>query len=567
MKTRIAYLDNLRTFAIFLVVVVHSGLVYEQVLQNTWIVVDPDKADWIGLIRMYLDLFIMFTIFFISGYLVPVSAGKKTTRQFIVSKVKRILVPWLIAVLTLIPLYKMIFLYSRGLPQEPWYTYFHLFHRTGADPYVFSDNPTQNWLWFLPVLFVFQLLYLAIYKWKLLPGKFSLSAGVLITFLIGVVSSMLLSHAGLTGWQHSAFLDFQRERLIPYFMVFLLGTLCYRNKVLEAPKNVKAYIIANVVLTLSLGIFTAVALNLFFNLLDPEREYYFISGFADSAVYYVTALGSMFSFLYILIYAFRFTFNKTSQIMKLLNRNSYAVYIIHMIVVGLFAFVMVSIPIPAWSKFVVLTVLAFIASNVLVSGYRRFVQKHTYLKLAGAAAFVLLFLAFTENHRDIDAGRDTVQRALPSDTIPDMSLHEAVIRGDMDVIGNLISRGADPDEKEPTGGSSPLITAALFGKTEAAEALIEAGADLDFVNFEGSTALITAAFFGRTDFVRLLLENGADTSIRNNSGSTAYEAANAPFESVKGIYDYFRQTFGPMGLRLDDDELKAERQVVAGLLK
>ena len=44
MKTRIYFLDNLRTFLIFLVVVIHSGLVYEAVLENTWIVIDPNGS-------------------------------------------------------------------------------------------------------------------------------------------------------------------------------------------------------------------------------------------------------------------------------------------------------------------------------------------------------------------------------------------------------------------------------------------------------------------------------------------------------------------------------------------
>ena len=73
MKTRIYFLDNLRTFLIFLVVVLHSGIVYESILENIWIVSDPDKNNSIGLIRMYLDLFVMFTMFFISGYFIPIS--------------------------------------------------------------------------------------------------------------------------------------------------------------------------------------------------------------------------------------------------------------------------------------------------------------------------------------------------------------------------------------------------------------------------------------------------------------------------------------------------------------
>jgi len=118
MKTRIYFLDNLRTFLILLVVLIHSGIVYETILQDTWIVSDPLKNSSIGLIRMYLDLFVMFLIFFISGYFIPRSLETKTAGDFIKSKFKRIMLPWIMAVFTLIPAYKVILLYSRGLHHD-----------------------------------------------------------------------------------------------------------------------------------------------------------------------------------------------------------------------------------------------------------------------------------------------------------------------------------------------------------------------------------------------------------------------------------------------------------------
>jgi uncharacterized membrane protein YesL len=182
---------------------------------------------------------------------------------------------------------------------------------------------------------------------------------------------MVISGAGLTGWYHSGFLEFQRERLLPYFMVILAGRPCVKKrKVFEAPKNMKLYIWANVVLTFALGIFTAVALNLFFNLIEPGRNYFFVSDFVDRLVYYLTALLSMFSFLYILIHVFRFNLNKTGPLMNELNRNSYGVYIIHLIVLGGIALVMLPWAMPAMLKFLMLTVLTFVLSNLLVSGYR-----------------------------------------------------------------------------------------------------------------------------------------------------------------------------------------------------
>ncbi|MCP4259791.1 MAG: ankyrin repeat domain-containing protein [Planctomycetes bacterium] len=45
-----------------------------------------------------------------------------------------------------------------------------------------------------------------------------------------------------------------------------------------------------------------------------------------------------------------------------------------------------------------------------------------------------------------------------------------------------------------------------------------AGADLNCQNNEGSTPLITAAVFCRTEVVKALLDNGADKTSRNKAG-------------------------------------------------
>jgi fucose 4-O-acetylase-like acetyltransferase len=570
MKTRIYFLDHLRTLMIFLVVVLHSGLVYEHVLQNSWIVVDPVKANSIGMIRLYLDLFIMFTIFFISGYLGPMSLKSKTAIEFIQSKVKRILIPWVIAVFTLIPAYKFIFLYSRGLPQEEWFSYFHFFERAGSDLSFYANNPAQNWLWFLPVLFMFQVIYLALAKTKVLSLKINLKTAVIVMFIVGVVSSVTIAQLGLNGWYDSAILHFQRERLLVYFMSFLLGSLCYKLKVFESTKkNKRLYIIANVVLTFTLGIFTAVALNTFFNIIDPQRNYYFISQFADRVAYYAFGLASQLTLLYIFLYGFRHSLNKRYVLMDELNRNSYSVYIIHTIVLGVVALSLMALPVPPMVKFLMVTILTVGLSNLLIYSWRTIRQREINTKTVATAilSLVIVMAAFTAYPETTNTEE---QQTETTETSPapqsGNSIHAAVISGDVEAVKSIIASGADLNEKEPAGGSSPLMTACVFGKTEIVQVLIESGADLNVTNNDGSTALHTAAFFCRTEIVKALLNKGIDTSVVNNSGATAAQSVMAPFEAVKGIYEYFARVYEPLGLQLDPNRIEKTRPEIAEMI-
>ena len=150
---------------------------------------------------------------------------------------------------------------------------------------------------------------------------------------------------------------------------------------------------------------------------------------------------------------------------------------------------------------------------------------------------------------------------------PSMDIHTATVLGDLKVIKQHIDAGTDLDEREPTMGSTPLISAAVFGRTEVARALIEAGADVNIQNNEGSTALHTAAFLCRTEIVEMLLAHGADKNLLNIYGSTPLASVAGPFEPVKPIYDEFSKNLGPLGFKLDYEQLETTRPVIAQMLR
>lgn len=151
--------------------------------------------------------------------------------------------------------------------------------------------------------------------------------------------------------------------------------------------------------------------------------------------------------------------------------------------------------------------------------------------------------------------------------LPKVAIHTAVITGNITALKQHIVAGTNIDEKDPFGGSSPLISACVFGKTEMAQLLINAGADINFQNNDGSTPLHSAAFFCRSDIVKMLLSKSANKTIKNKYGQTAYELVSGSFASAKGIYNGLSKTLAPMGLQLDYTYIEKTRPQIAAMLK
>ena len=173
---------------------------------------------------------------------------------------------------------------------------------------------------------------------------------------------------------------------------------------------------------------------------------------------------------------------------------------------------------------------------------------------------VFLFVACTNNPSGENSSDKTKVK------VPALDLHAAVFMGDLKTVRQHILFGTDLNTKDDYG-STPLISASLFGKTGIALALIEGGADVNRTNAEGSTALHTASFFCRPEIVKALLDKGADKEVRNKYGSTALESVAGPFSEVKGIYDQLGKDLGPLGLKLDYEYIEATRPVIAGMLQ
>ncbi len=194
-------------------------------------------------------------------------------------------------------------------------------------------------------------------------------------------------------------------------------------------------------------------------------------------------------------------------------------------------------------------------------------QNTLSLKAVTQIAFLIALITITSCTDKKVSAQGDASAAKTNVKPPDVDIHTAVLTENVAALKQHIAAGSNLNEKDPFGGSSPLITAAVFGKTDMAKILIDAGADLNFQNKDGSTALHTSAFFCRPEIVKMLLDKHADKTIKNSFNSTAYESVIVPFKDVKGAYDMMGTVLGPMGLKLDYVYIEKTRPEIAAMLK
>ena len=116
---------------------------------------------------------------------------------------------------------------------------------------------------------------------------------------------------------------------------------------------------------------------------------------------------------------------------------------------------------------------------------------------------------------DVTENIETVESTVNSSVEqPTKDLITAVLDDDLDTVNQHIAYGSDLNIQDDTFSNTPLNFAGIYGLTEIANALVNAGADLNLVNADNFTPLCNAAAWGHTEVVTILLDAGADLSAK-----------------------------------------------------
>lgn len=240
--TRVAFLDNIRYLMVVFVVIYHSIAAYATVASH-WPVHDTSSI-MADIVRELLDVFMMPVLFFVAGYFILPSLERNGVRGFLNGKIKRLLIPWILAVLVFLP----IILYGQTDQSiRPFWNYWLWYlgsFKTGLS-FLSPTQSNQAVYWFISLLFAFfaafALVYAIINRLSDISTHPSVSGSLsnksitielllfgILTFIVYFITLLLFPD---TSWfRLGIFLQFQPTRLMLFIGYFILGIYAQSQK-------------------------------------------------------------------------------------------------------------------------------------------------------------------------------------------------------------------------------------------------------------------------------------------------------------------------------------------------
>jgi ankyrin repeat protein len=143
----------------------------------------------------------------------------------------------------------------------------------------------------------------------------------------------------------------------------------------------------------------------------------------------------------------------------------------------------------------------------------------------------------SEVERLLDSGCDP---NVVNPGIGNTPLYNACFSNRPDVVGLLVSKGANPNQRityrSPVDGrvEDGLVVLMLAQSAEVMTALLAAGADPNVTDSVGNTPLMRCALIAPPEAIELLLRAGADAAAQNADGRSAADLVRKRLELLEG---------------------------------
>ena len=93
---RLHYFDNIRALAMLLGILLHAALAYSPMVNAVWLTADSVNSAFFDGVFVVVHTFRMPLFFLVSGYFALLLIEKRGLKAFLINRVKRILLPFII---------------------------------------------------------------------------------------------------------------------------------------------------------------------------------------------------------------------------------------------------------------------------------------------------------------------------------------------------------------------------------------------------------------------------------------------------------------------------------------
>lgn len=370
-QNRYAYIDNLRTLMIILVILIHAACTYSPV--GGWYFKESLFLDELSLIsfvyfQSFTQAFFMGLLFLLAGYFIPRAYDKKAFKAFMIGRLKRLGIPTLIYIFLIDPL---IVYYLLGkaylLPTMSFTAYYSDY--ISSLRFIGSTGP----LWFTFALLIMSFIYALARKISShalnTPNNNNLNTPIKTRYIIvGVIAIALLNFlVRIFQPIGSSLLNLQLCYFSQYVIFFIIGIKAYRYSWLDRIDFpfAKRYFYIAIIPGFFIWLLILVVGGALTSGFDP-----FLGGLTLHSLAFSTWESMIGVFMSIgLIGIFKEKFNQPKPFTYKLSRNSFAVYVWHTPILIIITLVFIPLEMIPLLKFITvgaITVpLCFISSELI----------------------------------------------------------------------------------------------------------------------------------------------------------------------------------------------------------
>ncbi len=358
---RLLFIDNLRWTVILLVVSMHAADTYSPL--GSWYFVDRSALSLPELItfaawQMYLQAFFMGLFFFIAGFFVPSSFDRKGARRFICDRAFRLGLPVLFYMFVLGPITEYFLAHSWTSTEPTSFLREWIKHIRNCQ-FLQENGP----LWFCLALLIFSVAYAATRVLRKTSGEIAAPPGNAQFIVFALLMAAFAFLLRLTFRPGFAFLNMHLGDFSQYILLFMAGILAARGRWLLRLKHLLGR--RWVLVVLPLGFVVWLSLLFAGDGLEGNTAAYSGGWHWQAAALDVWESFTCVALCYGLLTLFEQKFNTQGWLAKFLSDNAFCVYVFHPPILIITARMLHAVEIPAIPKFVMLTLLAAVASFVL----------------------------------------------------------------------------------------------------------------------------------------------------------------------------------------------------------